>query len=418
MLKRANILLIVLILLINLIPDVSAEALNPESLISEAACLMDAETGQVLFEKSMHTKMYPASITKIATCIVALENADLSDVITMSDNAVFSVGRDASHISLVPGEQLTLNDALHAAMLMSANDACNGIAEHVSGTIEEFAKLMTETARRAGAINTRFNNANGLKDPEHYTTAYDMAMITRYALKNPVFTKLFGTFTYEMPPNNKQPESRPFANQHSMIGNNEFKYDGIIGGKAGYTTVALYTLVTAAERNGRKLIAVVMKSPRVNDKYKDTIKLLDYGFDEFKNITFTESEIKDKLIDPGLTVPEDGVTVSVLSSVDKSDIGFELSDGRVALSLKNEIPGMYPVLGGFDAEVPETVTAMSETSIPEKPSWLDILVKILKVIGIIAGILIGLIILLLIVLYIRRSIIIARRRRRRRRRRR
>ncbi len=261
------------------------------SLISESAVLMDADTGQVLYDKNMHTQRHPASITKIATVICGLENGNLSDKITMSDTAVWSVSRNSSHIALDVGEELTLEEASYAALLVSANEACNGIAEQCGGSIENFVSIMNETARKAGAQNTNFVNANGLRDPNHLTTAYDMACITRYALRNDDFRRIFGTFKYTMAPTNKQPEERPWSNQHYMISDPAFHYEGVIGGKVGYTTDALCTLVTAAERDGRTLIAVVMKSPQDYDRYHDTEALFDYGFDNFDTITITNSDL-------------------------------------------------------------------------------------------------------------------------------
>ena len=271
-----------------------ADESTPPALISESAVLIDADSGQVLYSKEMDKQQYPASITKIITVALALENAQLTDTITMSDTAVNSVGRNTSHIALTGGEMITVEHAVYAAMLMSANDACNGLAEHVSGTIEGFASLMTQKAAEWGAKNTHFNNANGLKDDKHYTSAYDMAMIMRHALTIDKFREIIGTKTYEMPPNNKQDEIRYFANQHSMLMDPKFAYEGLIGGKAGYTTAAQFTLVTAAKRNGITLIAVVMKSPRNDDKYHDTAALLDYGFNNFSRHELSVESLSQK----------------------------------------------------------------------------------------------------------------------------
>ncbi len=262
------------------------------SLISQSAVLIDAETGQVIYNKAMHEKRYPASITKIATVITGLEHASLDDKIIMSHDAVFSVSRDSSHIALDVDEELTFEQAAHAALMMSANDACNGIAELCAGSIDEFVVMMNEMATKSGALGTHFSNANGLRDENHYTTAYDMAMICRYAIKNDDFLEIFGKYKYTMPPTNKQPEERNFANQHDML-NYNFKYEGVIGGKAGWTTDAQYTLVTAAQRNGIRLIAVVMKSPRNNDKYTDTAALFDYGFSEYEQLEITSEHLPD-----------------------------------------------------------------------------------------------------------------------------
>ncbi len=315
------------------------------SLISESAVLIDAETGQVLYSKAMHEKRYPASITKIATVITGLEHASLDDKIVMSDEAVSSVSRDSSHIALDFGEELTLEQAAHAALMMSANDACNGIAELCAGSIDEFVVMMNEMATKSGALGTHFANANGLRDENHYTTAYDMAMICRYAIKNESFLEIFGKYKYTMAPTNKQPEERPFVNQHDML-NYNFNYEGVIGGKAGWTTDAQYTLVTAAQRNGIRLIAVVMKSPRNNDKYTDTAALFDYGFSEYEQLEITNELLPDgytlansvKILVPVGTTA-DKLNFEILENDDKSLVSITLADGAgelVSLPCKKE----------------------------------------------------------------------------------
>ena len=384
----------------------SAFAAEP-SLISESAVLIDADTGQILLDKNMHTKRYPASITKIATVICGLENGSLTDKIVMSDEAVFSVSRDSSHIALDVGEEITLEEASYAALLVSANDACNGIAEKCGGTIEKFVSMMNDLAKEAGAQNTNFVNANGLRDENHFTTAYDMAMITKYALKNADFRKIFGTYKYTMPPNNKQPESRLFVNQHYMISDPAILYDGFIGGKTGWTTDAHYTLVTAAERNGKTLIAVVMKSPRNYDKYTDTKALFDYGFDEFDTLTITNSDIPRRsgyhLEAPiNLSVPK-GTTREELS------ISTAMEGGNdyvvVSYSDGTEI-GKFPCTVAIDASSPSPRTSSKKKINP------------LLILGLVFLSVIALFALFVLAIIIRKKIYRALRRRRRRRQRR
>jgi D-alanyl-D-alanine carboxypeptidase (penicillin-binding protein 5/6) len=247
------------------------------TLKSETAVLMEAQTGQVLFEKDMSRRMYPASITKIMTALLALEKGKLDDIVTMSREAVFSIGRDTSHIALDTDEKLTLEEALYAMALASANDAANGIAELVGGTMDGFAAMMNGRAKQAGALDTNFANAHGLFDEDHYTTAYDMARITMAAVKIPEFTKIFSTLLYEMPPTNKQREARTLRCTNAMmIG--KYKYDGLIAGKTGWINQSGNTLVTVAGRDGRTLIAVVMQAALKSDACEDTTALLDYGF--------------------------------------------------------------------------------------------------------------------------------------------
>lgn len=380
------------------------------SLISESAVLMDAETGQVLFDKNMHEQKHPASITKIATVICGLENGNLSDKITMSESAVFSVSRNSSHIALDVGEELTLEEASYAALLVSANEACNGIAEHCGGTIENFVSMMNKTAKDAGAKNTTFVNANGLRNEHHLTTAYDMACITRYALRNDDFRKIFGTYKYTMAPTNEQPEERLFVNQHYMISDPALLYDGFIGGKVGYTTDALCTLVTAAERDGRTLIAVVMKSPRDYDRYTDTKALLDYGFDNFHTLTVTKADLpsdKDYRLEKNIEINiEKGISVNDLTITAKDEGG------------ETFIVVSSPA-GEELAKVPCTVADKETVHVFTPPPKSEKKMSPVAVLGLvvlaIVGLLIFLILLLVLAIIIRKKIYRARRRRRRRR---
>ncbi|MBR5543036.1 MAG: D-alanyl-D-alanine carboxypeptidase [Oscillospiraceae bacterium] len=381
-------------------------AIAAPSLISQSAVLIDAKTGQVLYDKAMHEKRHPASITKIATVICGLENASLSDKIVMSYDAVFSVSRDSSHIALDVDEELTVEQASYAALMMSANEACNGIAELAGGDIPTFVEMMNEMARNAGALGTHFANANGLRDPEHYTTAYDMAMICRHAIKNPDFKKIFGTYKYDMAPTNKQPETRHFVNQHSMISIPEFLYDGIVGGKAGWTQDAQYTLVTAAERDGICLIAVVMKSPRNNDKYTDTKALLDYGFENYEKLTLSTADLPRG---NGYKL-EGGLDILVPKGTSKSDlvITATMENGKdyinVALYDGEEI-GRFPC----------SVTINAAKTVPVQSDSAKSGIHPLAALGIALLSILGLFGLLLLGIIIRKKIYRAIRRRKRRR---
>ncbi|HWP98775.1 MAG TPA: D-alanyl-D-alanine carboxypeptidase family protein [Syntrophomonadaceae bacterium] len=277
--KHIAILLLVL-LWVSPVNNQGVAADEAPAIISESAILMDAKTGQVLYEKNMNEKLYPASITKILTILLGIEKGHLDDTVTMSHEAVFTIPRGASHIALDEGEQITLEQALMAALLPSANDACNGIAEHISGNVSDFAQLMNQRARESGALNSNFVNPHGLPDDKQVTTAYDMAMITRAALQNEKFRAIISTVRYTIPPTNKQTEPRELWSEHRMLTTNRFSYQGVIGGKTGYTKESQNTLVTAGRRGDRELIAVVMRSEDFG-VYKDTIALFDYGFNEF-----------------------------------------------------------------------------------------------------------------------------------------
>lgn len=251
------------------------------SVNAEAAIVMEASTGLILYEKNMNEAYYPASITKILSALLVIENSSPGEVVTFSKDAIFNIERDSTHIGIDVGEQLTVQQCLYGILLESANEVTYAAAEHIAGTIPEFSKMMNEKARSLGALNSNFVNPHGLPDEDHYTTAYDMALITREAMKNETFRKITSTRTYQIPPTNKQTEIRYLRNHHKFILKNELSYDGIIGGKTGFTSKAKYTLVTMAKRGDLELISVVLRDDTSAHQYEDTAKLLDFGFNNF-----------------------------------------------------------------------------------------------------------------------------------------
>lgn len=251
-------------------------------IISETAILIDAETGQVLYQKNPDKKMYPASTTKIMTALLVAEKSSMNEMAMVFKSAIDIDEWDSANISLVENEEMSVDSLMYAMMMPSANDAANVLAEHISGGQNEFADMMTERANAIGAVNTRFANPHGLHDPDHYTTARDLALITQEAVKNKTFMKYFGASEQTIPATNLNPYERPFINyQYMLVPSNGYYYPDVAGGKVGYTHEAGHTMSTFAERNGRKLICVVMKSPNRGDKFADTKKLLDFGFSEF-----------------------------------------------------------------------------------------------------------------------------------------
>ena len=271
-----------------------AAAVNPAlaGILSDAYIVMEADSGQILVEKNMDKREYPASITKILTVALALENMDLTDTHVMSEEAVFSIPRDSSHIALTYGEEVTIEQLVYATMLMSANDAANGLAEATAGSLEAFVEMMNSKLQEIGAYNTHFTNAHGLPDDNHYTTARDMAIITQYAMSVPGFLEVFGADSYTMAPTNKQPEERPFGTAHSMLVTSAFTYEGAFGGKLGWTEEANHTSVTTAKRGDMTLICVSLKTASRYDKYEDTATLFDYCFDNFQTLTLTGSDLE------------------------------------------------------------------------------------------------------------------------------
>ena len=267
---------------------------------AESAILMDARTGEILFQKNATKKQYPASITKCMTSLVAIENNDLNDVIEYSDNAVFSIEPGSSNVGIDSGEKLTVDQSLYGAMLESANECCNALAEKTAGSVEAFADLMNQRAQQIGCVNTHFANANGLYQKDHYTCAYDMALITREGMKNEDWRRYAGTISYQGAPKNKKKEKRYWNNHHKLL-NGNLSYDTALytvgGGKTGYTVKCKNTLVTFAKSNNDELelICVLMRSNKyqyVNGRattytYEDTKNLLNWGFQNFSTISST-----------------------------------------------------------------------------------------------------------------------------------
>lgn len=247
-------------------PDVAAEG----------AVLLNANTGQIIFEKNARTPFYPASITKVMTALLTVENCNLSDVVTFSRTATTNLESGAVTISLTEGDQLTVKDSLYALLLKSANEVANGLAEHMGGTIDNFANMMNVRAAQLGCTGTHFANPNGLNNAAHLTTPYDMALIARAAYANPVISQISTTTAYQMPAT-KLGAAKTITMGHKMLYPTDSRYyPGMVGGKTGYTSKAGNTLVTCVEQNGVRLVVVVMKAGGTH--YTDTKALLDYGF--------------------------------------------------------------------------------------------------------------------------------------------
>ena len=241
---------------------------------SEGAVLLDAATGQVLYGKNENQQFYPASITKVMTALLVLEHCNLNDVVTFSASATTNLESGAVALGIVEGDQLTVEQCLYGLLLKSANEIGNGLAEHVAGSVSAFADMMNEKARSLGCKNTNFVNPHGLNNTEHKTTPYDMALIMRAALQNETFRKIDSTTSYKFPAT-KNADERTITMGHKMLYTSDSRYyEGIIGGKTGYTSKAGNTLVTGVERNGVRLVAVIMKSQSTH--YADTKAMLDY----------------------------------------------------------------------------------------------------------------------------------------------
>lgn len=270
---------------------------TPPELKAGSAILIDADTGTILYDKNSNTKGYPASITKLMTALLTVENCSLSETVTFTYDAAHSVTWEDAQVPIEEGEQYTVEEALYALLLKSANDVAYGLGEHVGGSIPNFAEMMTARAAEVGTLNTHFANASGLSDPQHYTSAYDIAMIGRACMNNTTIMQIMSSPQYIKSPSNKYNEQRTWNQSHKMLVSGEFYYEYAIGGKTGFTDESMYTLCTFATKDDMNLIAVVLLCPEANDRYTDSIALFNYGFDNFEKITLTSTDTSSLLND-------------------------------------------------------------------------------------------------------------------------
>lgn len=308
----------------------AAAKLTAPSVSAEAAVLYDVTNGRMLYEKNADEKLYPASITKLMTALVVLEHAKLDDTVTFSKTAVTNLESGAVTLNLTEGDKLTVKDCLYGLLLKSANDVANGLAESVGGSISGFADMMNAKAAELGCTGTHFVNPNGLNDSNHYSTCRDMEKIAEAAFANDTIKQICSTMSYQFPAT-KKAAARTLTPGHKMLYSSDARYyPGIIGGKTGYTSRAGNTLVTAVEKDGVRLIAVVMKASSTH--YADTKSMLDYGY-AFEAIglpgTPGQTQFKNRWVQSG------------------SDWYFELADGTRLKNCAAVINGAEYV---FDAD--------------------------------------------------------------------
>ena len=274
---------------------------------AQAALLLDPETEEILYARNIHNHLYPASLTKIMTCLLVLEavdngNLSLDTVLTASEAAVTSIPADGSTAGLKVGEELTVENLLYCIMLSSANEGCNILAEGVAGSIDAFVDLMNQRAAALGCEGTHFENTNGLPNDNHYTTAWDLYLITREARKHPDFMPIVGTASYQVPATNLS-EARNLRTTNYLLSGwytSGYIYKGAEGIKTGSTNSAGYCLVAPSTRNGRRRLSVVLGAKRITldagtiltQSFSETIKLYDWGFDSFtRQIILSDTEL-------------------------------------------------------------------------------------------------------------------------------
>ena len=266
------------------------EDLYEDQLYAKSAILIEAGSGEVIFEKDADATMYPASTTKIMTVLLGIMMGDMNQTVYLSQTAA-DIGEGSSDMGLDVGESINFKDLLYGTMIRSANEGANLIAETLYGSVQAFAEVMNEAAAMYGCTNTHFANANGLHDPNHYTTARDMARIAQAAMQNETFRDIAKTYTYHLPRSNLHSSrvltssSRAFFNP--SLEENDAYYPYAIGIKTGYTDAAGHCFVGAAERDGVELISVVFYTTD-SGRWSDTVKLMEYGFSQFVSMTPAE----------------------------------------------------------------------------------------------------------------------------------
>jgi len=262
------------------------ELLEEEMLIAHSAIVIEAKTGEVLFEKNADEIMFPASTTKILTAYIALQMADFeNDVVTISQEAIDAVPSGYSKVPLSAGEEVKIGDLVTAMMVMSGNEAANAIAEYVSGSIPAFADLMNDTAQMLGCSpDTHFSNPSGMQEDMHYTTARDLALISRIAMQDEHFREIVSMYQYDMPDTNKRPARTLVGGTSILKPDDKYYYRDATGVKTGFTNAAGYCYVGSARRGGIELISVVLYTSRAG-RWTDTKKLLEHGFTQVESIS-------------------------------------------------------------------------------------------------------------------------------------
>ena len=256
---------------------------------AEAAILMDANTGAILYEKNIHARLYPASITKLLSTYIAVQECELDEMVTFSEEAVHSINWwEDANMGVYAGSSLTVEEVLYGILVGSANEAAYAIAEHVSGNLDDFSALMNQTAKKLGCKDSNFITPNGIHDDNHYTTAYDMALIAKAFFSNETLTKMSATTRFDVPVTENQPREGLILTAKSQLHPGKaYAYSSLVGTKTGYTDQARQTLVSCAEKNGLKLICVILKE-EAPAQFTDTIELFDYGFDNFEALHLNE----------------------------------------------------------------------------------------------------------------------------------
>lgn len=401
---------------------------------AEGAILMEVSTGTILYAKNIDEKLYPASTTKILTALVAIENAELNEDVSFSYEAVFGIEKGSSNMGMNVGEVITMEQCLYGILVYSANEVCNAIGEHIAGSIDGYVDMMNAKAAELGCTNSHFVTTNGLHDENHYTTPRDLATIACAFFSNQTLSKMADTAYYHIPPSPTQPDPNKDLWTHNSLTKGTYTYDGYIGGKTGYTSDSRQTLVSCAERDGMKLVCVIMKEESPN-QFLDTIALFDYGFNNFQKLNISENETNYTINDADLFQTESDIlfsgnpiveisaqdcvvipktitfqdltsTLSYETSNDEGDSsllatiryqyqGQDVGSASISLTPSN-FPAITDSIPDSSSSVPSDIALPSESK-----SGSIIFINVLKVIGIILLILVVIIIVIITVAFCR-----------------
>ncbi len=393
---------------------------------ADSAILIDAETGAILYAKDIHAKQYPASTTKILTALIAAENCRMDEIVTFSYDSVHDMPKGSSHIAIDPGEELTMEQSLQAILIASANEVSFAVAEHiVDGDWEDFAPIMNQRAAELGCLNSNFVNPNGLPDENHYTTAYDLAMIGKAFFANELLCKYASSTLLHIPPTAKQKDDIYAATTNELFKGRKYPYEYIVASKTGYTEDAKSCLVSCAEKDGLRLICVVLHD-YAPAQYEDTIALFDYGFSNFEQLNISQVETKYDIdgsnffynnndifgsskpilslnTEDCITIPKTATFEDVTSTISYTDT----APGEVAVitySYQGQVIGSATV----DLAATEEISYTFDTSLPTDNTMVSvpeeenvIFINVIKVILWILGISAGLIVLIVLLSVVR-----------------
>ena len=337
--KKIFIAIIVLILILFNCSFTFATSTEP-NLISEAAILIDSKTNKILYSKNADKKMYPASTTKILTAILTLENCNLDDKVTVSDTAILNIPEGYSSANLQFGEVLSVEQLLELLLVHSANDAANVLAEYVGGSIESFVSMMNTKVHDLGLVNTHFTNSYGLHEENHYTTAYDLAIIMKYCVQNNDFRRIAGSASVAVPATNKSGIRKYDSTNDLIIPNNKNYYQYLTAGKTGFTTPAGECLVSSAYKNDIELICVILGgSQTVNNsslRFSETKELYEYGYNNYslKSIVSEGDSIYNVTVDNATKETEnlDLIAENNINAIVSNDVSLDNLEPSITLN--------------------------------------------------------------------------------------